>query len=170
MSQTGELTCAEFMTATHRLSGQISTGVKLLCDVLNDRSQSYLLVYNVYVSRLDDAGTIMTHAPAAYISKENLTLVVCAGREARSAERGRFSAHEYQALVTIDGFEVEGKFVGPHRLDLRAFSPANLDSFVVLTDAIARPMAIPDLSFAGEVILINRAHLESLCLNEQGST
>jgi len=160
------MTSADFLTATHRISGQIATGVKPLSDVLNDRSQSYLLTYNVYVSRLDDAGTIMTHAPVAYISKDNLTLVVALAREARSPDRGRFSAHEYQALVTIDGFEVEGKFVGPHRLDLRAFSPANLDSFLVLTDAVARTMAVPDIGFSGEVILVNRSRLESLCLNE----
>ncbi|MBN1661209.1 MAG: hypothetical protein JXA93_22645 [Anaerolineae bacterium] len=166
MSQASEMTTADFMTATHRISGQISTGVKPLSDVLNDRSQSYLLAYNVYVSRLDDAGTIMAHAPMAYISKDNLSLVVVAAREARSPDRGRFSAHEYRALVTLDGFEVEGRFIGPHRLDLRAFSPANLDSFIILTDAVAQPMAIPDLSFAGEAILINRSRLQSMCLNE----
>lgn len=166
MSQASELTAADFMTATHRISGQIATGVKPLSVVLNDRSQSYLLAHNVYVSRLDDAGTIMSHAPVAYISKDNLALIVVVGREARIPDRGRFSAHEYHALVTIDGFEVEGKFLGPHRLDLRAFSPATLDSFIVLTDATARPMAIADLVFAGEAILVNRSRLESLCLNE----
>lgn len=166
MSQASDFTAADFMTATHRISGQISTGVKPLSVVLNDRSQSYLLAHNVYVSRLDDAGTIMSHAPVAYISKENLALIVVVGREARTPDRGRFSTHEYQALVTVDGFEVEGKFQGPHRLDLRAFSPATLDTFIVLTDATARPMAIPELVFAGEAILVNRARLESLCLNE----
>lgn len=166
VSQASEMASADFMTATHRISCQITTGLKPLSDILNDRSQSYLLVHNVYVSRLDDAATIMAHAPLAYISKDNVALIVVSAREARSPDRGRFSAHEYQALVTIDGFEVQGKFVGPHRLDLRAFSPATLDSFIALTDAVARPMAIAELSFAGEAILINRSRLESLCLNE----
>ena len=152
MSQVSDMTSADFITATHRISGQIATGVKPLSDVLNDRSQSYLLAYNVYLSRLDDAGTIMAHAPAAYISKDNLTLVVVPSREARSSERGRYGAHEYKALVTIDGFEVEGTFIGPARLDMRAFSPATLDSFVVLTQAMARPLAIAELHFSGEAV------------------
>jgi hypothetical protein len=165
-SQSDSLTTADFLTASHRISGQVQTGVKPLSDLLNDRSQSYLMAYNVYASRLNQAGELGTHAPVAYLSKENLSLVVVPAREARAPDRSRFAAMEYDALVTLAGFEVRGKFVGPHRIDLRTFSPTTLDTFLLLGDATAEVIGVPDLSFRGEAILVNRARMQSLCLIE----
>ncbi len=156
----------DFFTSAHRISGQVETGGKPLRDILNDRSQSYLLVFNVYVSRLDDPGTIGAYAPTAYLSKENLTFVIVPEHQVRRPEMGRFASQEYEALVTLPGVEVRGDFLGPHRLDLRTFSPAALDAFVVLRDASARVAALPDVTFEGEAILVNRARIESFCLSD----
>jgi hypothetical protein len=164
--QFGDTIQIDFFTMTHRISGAIQTGPKPLSDLLNDKTQSYLLLSNVYVSRLDRAAEIDAHAPVAYLSKENLNLVIVPARETRAPDRSRFTAHEYEALVTLPGCEVRGKFVGPHRLDLTSFSPATLDAFVVLTEATAWLTSVPGVTFSGEAILINRAHLESLCLSE----
>jgi hypothetical protein len=161
-------TYVDFITTTHRISGGVQVGPKPFSDVLNDRSQSYILLSNVYVSRLDKPGEIGAHAPVAYLAKENLVFVIVLSREARPAESGRFGAQEYEALITLPGFEVRGKFMGPRRLDLRSFSPATLDSFVVLTEASAQSLALPDIVFSGEAILVNRLRLESLCLTEGG--
>ena len=156
----------DFFTSTHRISGQIETGSKPLRDILNDRSQSYLLVFNVYVSRLDDPGTIGAYAPTAYLSKGNLTFVIVPEREVRRPEPGRYASQQYEALVTLPGVEVRGEFLGPHRFDLRTFSPAALDAFVALRNASAQIVGLPDVTFDGEAILINRARIESFCLNE----
>ena len=157
---------ADFITTTHRISGEVQTGPKPLSDLLNDKSQSYLIVYEVYVSRLSEAGAICSHSPVAYLSKENLSLVIVQFREIRAPDRSRFAVHEYDVLATLPGFEVQGKFVGPHRLDLRNFSPAALDLFVVLTEATARIAGQPDTVFGGDAILVNRMRLESFCLSE----
>ena len=165
-SQGNGLTTADFITSTHRISGQVQTGLKPLSDILNDHSQSYLLAYKVYVSRLNRAGEIAVHAPLAYLSKENLSLVVVPAREVRAPDLSRYTAVEYDALVTLSGFEVRGRFAGPHRLDIRTFSPANLESFLVLAEATASVTAVADLTFQGEAILVNRARMQSLCLIE----
>lgn len=165
-SQGNELITADFVTATHRISGQVRTGVKPLSDLLNDKSQSYLLAYNVYISRLDKAGEVGAYAPQAYLSKDHLALAVVPAREARAPDQSRFAAVEYDTLITMSGFEVRGSFAAPHRIDLRTFSPANLDSFLVLADATAIATGVPELSFHGEVILVNRAQMDSLCLIE----
>lgn len=165
-SQGNERITADFITTSHRISGQVRTGVKPLSDLLNDRSQSYLLAYNVYVSRLDEAGELGTRARLAYLSKDNLSFVVVSAREARAPDQSRFAVVEYDTLVTLPGFEVRGRFAGPHRIDLRTFSPTTLDSFLVLADATARVTGVSDLSFYGEVILVNRAQMDSLCLIE----
>lgn len=163
---TSSVTPVDFFTSTHRISGGIQAGAKPLSDILNDKSQSYLLVSNVYISRLDEPGAIGAHAPVAYLAKENLSFVIVPAREARVPEGGRFTSQAYQALVTLPGFEVRGKFHGPRRIDLRSFSPAVLDAFLVLTEATAQSIPVPDIVYSGEAILVNRASLESLCLNE----
>lgn len=160
------LTYVDYFTTTHRISGGIQTGVAPLSDQLNDRSQSYMMVSNVYISRLDTPGDIGAHASVAYLSKENLTFVIAPAREVRISEAGRSTAQEYQALVSVPGFEVRGRFYGPGRIHLRNFSPATLEAFVILLDATAQSTTLPDTVFSGEVILINRARLESLCLGE----
>jgi hypothetical protein len=165
-NQPETLTTADFITTTHRISGQVQTGPRPMSDLLNDKSQSFLLAYNVYVSRLEQAGEIGTHTSVAYLSKENLNLVIVPAREARASDLGRFAAQDYEALVTLAGFEVTGKFAGPHRFDLRNFSPAALDSFFPLTEATARVVGTPGLVFNSEAILINRSRLQSLCLRE----
>ena len=165
-SSAADLTAADFFTTIHRISGQVQTGPKPLSDLLNDRSQSYLLVFNVYVSRLGEAGAISIHSPVAYLSKENLNFVIVPARETRAPDRSRFTIQEYDALAIVPGFELQGRFAGPHRVDLRSYSPASLDQFFVLVEASAQSAQFPAVAFRGEAILINRDRLEGFCLNE----
>jgi len=164
--RSGDLTSADLYTSTHRISGQVETGSKPLSDLLNDRSQSYLMVFNVYVSRLDKPGEIGAHAPTAYLSKDNLSFVIVSSREVRAPDRSRFTSHEYVIMVTLPGVEIRGTFSGPHRFDLRTFTPATLDAFVSLTQASAQIVSVPAVTLSGEAILVNKARLESFCLNE----
>jgi hypothetical protein len=124
------------------------------------------LLSNVYVSRLGSAAEIGAHASVAYLLKENLSFAIVSARETRAPDRGRFTVHEYEALVTLPRWEMRGSFIGPHRLDLTSFSPANLDPFLVLTEATAWLVDEPSEAFSGEAILVNRIRLESLCLSE----
>ena len=165
-AQFGTLAQADFFTDTHRISGQVQTGAKPLSDLLNDRSLSYVMASNVYVSRLQQPGEIGAHVPLAYLSKENLSFVIALGREVRLPDRGRMTAQEYKALVTLPGFEIRGKLLGPRRMDMQVFSPAGLDAFIVLTDATALFVSLPEVAFNGDAILVNRARLESLGLSE----
>ena len=165
-AQFDNLTLADFYTSTHRISGQVETKSKPISDLLNDRTRSYLLLFNVYVSRLDEPGEIGAHAPTAYLSKDNLTFVIVSSREVRTPEHSRFATQEYGALITLPRVEIRGTFTGPHRFDLRTFTPAALEAFVTLTQAQAQIVDVPDATFSGEAILVNRARLESFCLNE----
>ena len=164
--QFGRVAQVDFFTTTHRISGQVNTGPKPLSDMLNDRSLSFVMAINVYVSRLREPGDIVAHVPVAYLSKENLSFVIVAARETRQAERTRFSTQEYRALITLPTFEITGKFLGPLRVDMQVFSPASLDPFVILTDATAQIVNLPEVTFCGEAILVNAARLESFGLSE----
>jgi hypothetical protein len=165
--QSDSLTRADFFTTTHRISARVQTGPRPLSDLLNDRSQSYLLVFEVVVVPLGQApGKDRARAPVAYLSKENLSFVVVPSREARPPERGRYAVLEREVLATLPGFEVRGRFLGPLRADLWNFSPATLDPFVVLMEATARIAATPEVTFSGDAILVNRSGLESFCLAE----
>lgn len=164
--QSDTIVKVEFFTTTHRITGEVDTGPRPLSDVLNNKTQSYLAVFNVYVSRLAEPGKIGAHAPVAFLSKDNLSFVIVPSRESRAPDHGRFSAHVYDALATLPDFEVRGKFSGPQRLDLHSFSPAALDAYLVMSDATAQLADDPEAIFSGEVILINRTRLESLNLSE----
>jgi hypothetical protein len=165
-AQFGNLIQAEFFTSTHRLSGRVHAGTKPLGDLLNDHSQSYLLVFDVYISRLSEPGEIVAYAPTAFLTKDNLSFVIVPTRQARGPEQGRYASQQYKALVTLPGVEVQGKFAGPYRFDIRTFTPATLDTYQVLFEAEARLVSLPDVTFSGEAILVNRTRVESFCLSE----
>jgi len=164
--QSEGLTTFDFFTTTHRIEAQVQTGTRLLSDLMNDQSQSFLLVFNVRLSRLDREARLEAIASAAYLSKENLGFVIAPSREVRKQEKGRYTAYEREVLVTLPGFELEGRFLGPHRSDLWTFSPTTLDPFFVLTAATARIAAVPDATLGGDMILVNRDRLESICLGD----
>jgi hypothetical protein len=156
----------DFFTSTHRIEAQVQTGTRLISDLLNDQSQSFLLVFNVRLSRLEKEARLEAIASAAYLSKENLGFVIAPSREVRRPERGRYAAYEREVLVTLPGFELEGRFLGPHQSDLWTFSPATLDPFFVLTSATARIAAVPDATLGGDSILVNRDRVESIFLGD----
>ena len=164
--QSEGLTTFDFFTTTHRIEAQVQTGTRLLSDLMNDQSQSFLLVFNVRLSRLEKEAKLEAIASAAYLSKENLGFVLAPSREVRKPERGRYTAYEREVLVTLPGFELEGRFLGPHRSDLWTFSPTTLDPFFVLTAATARSAAAPDITLGGDTILVNRDRVESICLGD----
>jgi hypothetical protein len=160
------MTTADFFTSSHRIRAQVQTGPRPLSDLLNDRSQSYLLVFNVRVLALDGGNESKARGPEAYLSKENLSFVLVPSREARAPERSRYAVLERQVLLTLPGFEVRGRFLGPLRSDLWNFSPATLDPFVVLTQATVLRANAPEVTFSGDVALVSRARVESFCLLE----
>lgn len=160
------LTTVDFFTTTHRIAAQVQTGSRPLSDLMNDQSQSFLLVFNVRLSRLGKEAKLEAIASAAYLSKENLGFVIAPSREVRKPERGRYAGYEREVLVTLPGFELEGRFLGPQRSDLWTFSPATLDPFFVLTAATARIAAAPDVTLSGDAILVNRDRVESICLGD----
>lgn len=164
--QSENLTTADFFTSSHRIRAQVQTGPRPLGDLLNDRSQSYLLVFNVRVFALERDGANRVRGPEAYLSKENLSFVLVPSREARTPERSRYAVLERQVLITLPGFEIIGRFLGPLRSDLWTFTPAMLDPFVVLTEATVQRANAPDVTFAGDVALVSRTRVESFCLLE----
>ena len=160
------LTTFDFYTSTHRIEAQVQTGSRPISDLMNDQSQSFLLVFNVRLSRLEDEARLEAIASAAYLSKENLGFVIAPSRAVRRPERGRYAAYEREVLVTLPGFELTGRFLGPQSSDLWTFSPATLDPFFVLTAARARIAAAPDARLDGDTILVNRDRVESIFLGD----
>jgi hypothetical protein len=160
------LTTFDFYTSTHRIEAQVQTGSRPISDLMNNQSQSFLLVFNVRLSRLEKEARLEAIASAAYLSKENLGFVIAPSREVRRPERGRYAAYEREVLVTLPGFELTGRFLGPQSSDLWTFSPATLDPFFVLTAARARIAAAPDAKLDGDTILVNRDLVESIFLGD----
>ena len=87
------LTTFDFFTTTHQIEAQVQTGSRMLSDLMNDQSQSFLLVFNVRLSRLEKDAKLEAIASAAYLSKENLGFVIAPSRAVRMPARGRYAAY-----------------------------------------------------------------------------
>jgi hypothetical protein len=63
-SQRGGLLAADFFTAAYRMSGHVDAGKRRLADILSDRLSDFLLLQDIYVSRIYRPGEIVAHPRA----------------------------------------------------------------------------------------------------------
>jgi hypothetical protein len=161
-----EVCLAEFFTHQHRIRGTLRLGGQRLTDVLNDLFNSSVELRHVEVFRiLTPEETVATHS-SALIEKSRLLFAI-SGVESATAAASRLYKHvdtaEWEAFITVSSFEVRGNLHIPPTSDLRNTLLRGSRQFIPLTGARAVVTLYPKIAFSGDVIIVNRAHIEAIC-------
>ncbi|NTU66050.1 MAG: hypothetical protein HGB05_22265, partial [Chloroflexi bacterium] len=69
---------ADIFADSHRISTQMALRGRVLSDILNDTSTSYLELDIAYVSRIDHPGEILADYALSIVRKDRLSFVVIA--------------------------------------------------------------------------------------------
>ncbi len=161
----------DFFTRGYRISGHISTRVKTVGDMLNDRLSSYMQLSDVYISRITNPGEITAFYAYSQLLKENLLFAIVSQEESFSkvgrtvSYFGKKRAHAWLALPT---FEIEGDFLVTGRsADFEAYLAKGVDEYIPIQNATARVATMPHITFSGEAFLVNRKNIDLFCLQDQ---
>jgi len=156
----------EFFTQQYRIVGSLRLGGQRLTDVLNDELSSSVLLRDVEVSRLLTPGEVAASHPSALLEKSRVLFAISGIPSADAAER-RFYKHvdtvEWEVFLTLASFELRGKLHVRGTSDVKTMLLRWTGQFIPLTGARAVFTMYPKVAFSGDVIIVNRTHIEVIC-------
>jgi hypothetical protein len=165
------LSVVDFFTRGYRISGYLDIHVHTLSDLLNDRLRSYLALADVYISRINNPGEIVATHSRAELSKDRLLFAIAPAEE-RFVHTGRatsyFGKQTHRAWLALPTFEIEGDFQFAGRtLDLESYLSKGPGTFLPILNGTARATMWSDLTFSGDVFLVNKISIELFCLADE---
>ena len=163
---------ADIFADSHRLSTQMALRGRVLSDVLNDTSTSYLELDMAYVSRIDHPGEILADYALSIVRKERLSFVVIASGLEMALKQNQATyiyRRQWPVFVTVPYFEITGQIEAPANIDLRALMTTGVERFIPVYNATATLSINQSIKFSGELILINKTSIEVLCIGDKNS-
>jgi hypothetical protein len=166
----GGLLTADFLTQSYRISAQVAVRNRRLINILSDAYRSLLELYDVYISRITRPGDIVTTYPTAVIAKSSIVCVVLpAAAGVLSKNRSyAFGKVPYDVFITVPSFEIRGRLMSAGKLDLNMLLSTATERFLPIMAASAAVSFYPQISFSGELLLINKERIELFCVREPG--
>jgi hypothetical protein len=161
----------DFFTHSYRISGTVDVRRIPLADQLNDRTTSYLMLEDTYVSPLDRPGDITASYAQAALRKENITMAVLTNKEDGLAKKQSYGSYFGTSLknvfITVPQFEVRGFLQVVGKFDLHALLAIGTDRFMPILDGTTFASLWPDIQFDGGVILVNKDSVGVMCVQEE---
>ncbi len=161
---------ADFFMHSYRISGSVDVRRLPLADQLNDRTTSYLMLEDAYVSPIDRPGDITASYSMAALRKENITMAVLVSRDDGLSKKHSYGSYFGMSLknvfLTVPQFEVRGFLQIVGKFDLHALLATGTDRFMPLVDGTTFASLKPDIQFNGGMILVNKDAVGVMCLEE----
>ena len=162
---------ADFFTHSYRVSGSVDVRRLPLADQLNDKSASYLMLEDAYVSSIDRPGEIAASYSIATLRKENITMAILASKEDGLSKKHSYGSYQGTVLknvfLTVPQFEVRGYLRTVGKLDLYAVLATGTDRFLPILDGTTFASVKPEIQFDGGVILVNKDAVGVVCVQDE---
>ncbi len=148
----------ELFTADHVIRGYIDASGERLTDVLNVKHEAALVLSNVQIARLLG----LSKTPPMRLTKvrvEKSSIIFALPVEQDLTHKSLFrkaSRQEYEIVVLLPSFEMEGTIHLTERLDPRRGLVTRTEDFIPLTDARATYMLNPQISLKSSTLVFNK--------------
>ena len=161
----------DFFVHGYRISGRLITRGKAVGDLLNDQLRSYLELRDVYISRINSPAEIAATYSHAQLHKDSLLFAIVPGKE-RLAQVGRtvsyFGRHRRHVWMALPTFEIEGELqIAGMSFDPGAFLATGKSDYIPILDGTAQTTIWPDITFSGDLFLVNKKDIDLFCLREE---
>jgi hypothetical protein len=161
----------DFFTHSYRVSGAVDVRRLPLADQLNDRTTSYLILEDAYVSSIDRPGEITASYAIAALRKDNVTMAVLVTTEDGLSKKHSYGSYFGTSLrnvfITVPQFEVRGFLQTMGKFDLHALLATGTDRFMPLHDGTTFASLKPEVQFDGGMILVNKDAVGVMCVQEE---
>ena len=162
---TGRVT-ADFFTSSYRFSASIVVYKRRLIDVLSDRMTDYLDLVDIYVSRINNPGSIVATYQKGSLVKNEVTFILLSDeKESKSKERFYSNRDNIPIFISVPSFEIHGQLQwgGGHELDIKKILSLETQNFLPILSATASNSLLPEVAFQGPVALVNKTKVQVLC-------
>jgi hypothetical protein len=159
---------ADFFTNSYRFSASVVVYTRQLIDVLSDRMTDYLDLLDIYVSRINKPGDIIDTYPRGSLVKDEINFILLSS-EAHAVSKERYYVPNRISLpifVTMPSFEIQGKFQWMGDLEVKKILTTETQRFLPILDATVSNAFVPQISYEGPVILVNKSKVEILCIDD----
>lgn len=162
--KTGRVT-ADFFTSTYRFSASIVVYKRRLIDVLSDRMTDYLDMVDIYISRINNPGSIVaTYEKGSLVKNEIIFILLPDETEGTSKERFYSSRDTIPVFISVPSFEIHGQLHwGVKNLDIKKIMSVEGQNFLPISAATAANSLLPDVAFQGPMALVNKNKIQVLC-------
>ncbi len=162
---------ADFFTHSYRISGSVDVRRLPLADQLNDRTTSYLMLQDAYVSPIDRPGDITDSYAMAALRKDNVSMAVLTNKDDGLSKKHSYGSYFGMSLknvfLTVPQFEVRGFLQVVGKFDLHALMATGTDRFMPLLDGTTFSTLKPEIQFQGGMLLVNKDAVGVMCLREE---
>lgn len=165
-----EVPPVEFFTQQYRVTGRLWSASQRLTDLLNDELASTLELRTVEVARLLAPEKVVASRDSALLEKRAILFAISKGEGAEAAVRSFYKhvrTKQWDVFVTLPCFELSGRLHLRGASDLRTMLLAWTGQFIPITEGKAVYTIYPEVSFSGEVIIVNRSRIEAVCADVQ---
>jgi hypothetical protein len=156
---------ADFFTSSYRFSASIIVYKRRLIDVLSDRMTDYLDMVDIYVSRINNPGSIVATYPKGSLVKNEITFILLPDEtEGTSKERFYSSRDSVSLFISVPSFEIYGQLQwGAKDLDIKKVLSLESQNFLPITGVTAANSLLPEVTFEGPMALVNKTKVQVLC-------
>jgi hypothetical protein len=164
-----EGTLVEFFTQQYRIVGRLRMGGQRLTDLLNDELSSSVELREVQVTRLINPKEVVAAHTSALLEKKGIMFAI--GREEEGIEATersyfkRVDTTKWDVFMTIPSFELSGRMHVRGTGDLRTTLLTWTGQFIPVTNAKAVFTLFPEVSFVSDVVIVNKSHIEAVCVD-----
>ena len=156
---------ADFFTSSYRFSASIVVYKRRLIDVLSDRMTDYLDMVDIYVSRINNPGSIVATYQKGSLVKSEITFILLPDEvEGTSKERFYTMRDNIPVFISVPSFEIHGLLQwGASDLDIKKILSIETQNFLPILEATASNSLLPDVTFQGPMALVNKTKVQVLC-------
>jgi hypothetical protein len=160
----------DLFTDSYRVSGNtVVTGAGIHGELSNETSD-FLLLGNVYISRIHQPGEIVAGYNEASFRKDNINFIILQDRKdgvPMGTQHGRsvyLRGRPVAVFLTIPGFEISGEIFYEGKPTTSAIVFQSLGRFLHIFSARALASIYPEISYSGDLIMVHKDRIGICCM------
>lgn len=161
----------DLFTDAYRVSGRTQVGTSGLLSELNNPNTDFLELEEAYISRIHEPGKIVGSYSEVSFRKSNINFVILQDRRdgtLAGAPQGRSlfaRGRPIQIFLTTPSFEIHGTVMHDGQTSPGAILVHTLGHFQPVFDAEACAALYPDVTYKGDLILVQKDYVGIFCLD-----
>ena len=128
----------------------------------------YLDLVDIYVSRINKPGAIVATYQKGSLVKEEINFILLSS-EVEGTSKERFYVPNRATVpifITVPSFEIQGKFQWMSDIDVKKVMATDVQKFLPILEGTATNSIIPEVTFQGPVVLVNKLKIELLSVGD----